>query len=424
MKTLHASHLVIGAGPAGLAAVQTLLDAGADVLWVDNQAQPGGQIWRGGPDRQDATARRIAAQMPAWADHPRLQSLPGHMAVGATPTGDILVRDTASGPVRALRGERTLLALGARELHVPVPGWDLPGVTGAGGLQALAKGGWPVEGQRVMLAGSGPLLLATARTLQDAGARLQGIAELRRWQDLTPFAACLAPAQAWQALSLRWALRQVPYRTGVQVVKVLGQERVEGVRLSDGMREWDEPCDALGLGFGLIPNTELAVMLGCETSDSGGIRVDTHLRTTVPGLHAAGECTGIGGMRKAWIEGTLAAHAMLNRVPSGSLRRAHRRALSFADRLARHFGPTPQQWARCTPEVQICRCEDVRLKALQGCTSWREAKLQTRCGMGACQGRVCGPITQQLMHWPQAHPQRGLRFPLEPVPIGSLLQSD
>lgn len=424
MKAQHARHLVVGSGPAGLAAVQTLLEADAEVLWLDNQAQAGGQIWRGGPQTQDAHARRVAGRLPGWLQHPKLRYLPGHMAVGTTPDGGILAQDLAGGPLQSLHGERVLLALGARELHVPVPGWDLPGVTGAGGLQALVKGGWPVENQRVMLAGSGPLLLATARTLQSAGARVQGIAELRRWPDLARFASGLSAGSWRQAVTLRWQLRQVPYRTGIQVIRALGTDRVEGVRLGDGEREWEEPCEALGLGFGLIPNSELAVLRGCDTAEDGRIRVDAQLRTNVQGVFAAGECTGIGGMHKAWIEGEMAARGMLGLPLPAALVRAHHGALRFAARLARHFGPTPAQWARCTPDVRVCRCEGVRLRELQAWPNWREAKLQTRCGMGACQGRICGPITQQLLGWPRAHPQRGVRFPLQPVPMGSLLDGD
>ncbi|MEO3711675.1 FAD/NAD(P)-binding oxidoreductase [Roseateles flavus] len=421
MSSFQAPHLVIGSGPAGLAAVQTLLKADAEVLWLDNQAQAGGQIWRGGPAAQDAQARRLAPVLPQLLASPRLRFLPGHMAVGTTPEGGILAQDMSGGRLKQLRGDKTLLALGARELHVPVPGWDLPGVTGAGGLQALVKGGWPVAGKRMMLAGSGPLLLATAKTLQEAGATLSGIIELRAWQDLTLFASRLNLAQWQQALALRWQLRRVPYRIGVQVVRVLGQSRVEGVRLSDGLREWDEPCEALGLGFGLLPNSELAAMLGCDTGPDGRIVVDTGLLSSRPGVYAAGECTGIGGMGKAWIEGQLAALSMLGKDIPGALTRAHAGALAFSQRLARHFGPTPAQWARCTPEVRVCRCEGVRLRELQPHPGWREAKLQTRCGMGACQGRICGPISQQLLGWPEAHPQRGVRFPLQPLPIASLL---
>ncbi len=421
MSALSAQHLVVGSGPAGLAAVQTLLKADATVLWLDNQAQAGGQIWRGGPKAQDAQARHVAAGLPQLLANPRLHFLPGHMAIGATPEGAILAQDTAGGALLQLRGEKTLLALGARELHVPVPGWDLPGVTGAGALQALVKGGWPVEGRRVMLAGSGPLLLASAKTLLEAGADLRGVAELRAWQDLTLFASRLNLSQWRQAMALRWQLRRAPYRIGLQVVRVLGDSKVEGVRLSDGLREWDEPCEALGLGFGLIPNSELAAMLGCATGDDGRILVDASLRSSRPGLFAAGECTGIGGMHKAWVEGRRAALSMLEQPAPRALARAHAQALGFAQRLAHHFGPTPAQWARCTPDVRVCRCEGVRLRELQASPNWREAKLQTRCGMGACQGRICGPITQQLLGWPEAHPQRGVRFPLQPLPIASLL---
>lgn len=410
-QRLHAQVLVVGAGPAGLAAVHRLLAADVSVLWIEQQGQPGGQIWRAG------LPPAWAAAWQAMQRHPRLQHLPGHTVLGRSGECELLLDDGQGRPLRAA-GEQMLLATGARERLLPLPGWTLPGVHGAGGLQALVKGGWPVRGQRIVLAGSGPLLLASADTLRAAGAQVLLIAEQASRAALARFALGLPPALQAQALGLRWRLRGTPYRTGCWPVRVLGTSEVEGVRLSDGEREWELSCDALGLGFGLLPNTELAQLLGCRV-DPQGIAVDAQQQSSQPGIYAAGECTGFGGVHKALVEGELAACAILGQDGAPLRRRLHA-ARRHAARLARHFALRPELLKLADARTLVCRCEDVTWGELQRYPDWREAKLQTRCGMGACQGRICGPICRELLGWQE----RGLREPLMPAPIACWLDEE
>lgn len=414
-RQLQAEAMVVGAGPAGMAAVERLLTAKVSVLWVDNQARAGGQIWRGGPQvTGGALARRGADTLRRIEGHAELTLLRGHEVIAALSTHELLLHDGLGNRVQ-VSAPRLLLATGASERHLPMPGWTLPGVHGAGGLQALVKGGWPLEGQRVVLAGSGPLLLASAATLQAAGARLELIAEQASRTALAGFALRLPLRQAAQAAAMRLQLRASPYRAGCWPLRALGRERVQAVLLTDGRRQWEQPCDALGLGFGLRPNTEVAELLGCRI-DAGAVAVNGQLQTSLAGVYAAGECTGIGGVDKALVEGEMAAAAMLAQDLT-SLRARHRAALAFTQRLAATFALRPELFKLAEAQTLVCRCEDVSLGALKRHPDWREAKLQTRCGMGACQGRICGPITEDLLGW-QA---RGLRDPLSPTPLSCWL---
>lgn len=408
-RRLTADVIVLGAGPAGMAAVQGLLESKVSVIWVDNQARPGGQIWRGGP--QTASGAALLRRIDAGTGLTRLH---GHELIAAEGTQSLLLHD-GQGQRVEVSAPKLLLATGASERHLPLPGWTLPGVHGAGGLQALVKGGWPIAGQQVVLAGSGPLLLASAATLQAAGAQLQLMAEQAALAALVRFTLQLPLRQAAQAAALRLQLRATPYRSGCWPVRVLGRERVQAVLLTDGQREWEQPCDALGLGFGLRPNTEAAELLGCRI-EAGAVAVDDQLQTTQQGIYAAGECTGIGGVDKALIEGEMAAAALLGR-DLAPLRSRRRTAQTYAKRLAAAFALRPELFKLADAQTLVCRCEDVSLGALKPHPDWREAKLQTRCGMGACQGRICGPISTELLGW-QA---RGLREPLSPAPVSCWL---
>lgn len=422
---LQADQIVIGAGPAGIAAVRTLLAAKQRVIWVDNQTRPGGQIWRGGPARQGtATGRGWSRSLDTMLADKLLTLLPSHAVVAAEGPRQLLLHDSRNGGSLRVAGGQLLLALGARERFIPFPGWTLPGVSGAGGLQALVKGGWPIDGQRVVLAGSGPLLLASADTLRAAGARIGCVAEQASFKSLSAFAAGLPSAKLVQALGLRWRLKGVAYRTGCWPVRALGtadDRQLRAVVLTDGQREWEQPCDALGLGFGLLANTELAELLGCRLHD-GVIAVDDSMQTSLPQVFAAGECTGIGGVEKALLEGELAARALLGHDLAPYARR-RAQALAFARRLNRHFELRPELLKLADAKTLICRCEDVTLGELKAWPDWREAKLQTRLGMGACQGRICGPIARELLGWPMAA-GRGLREPLQPVPLRCFLSEE
>ena len=199
--------------------------------------------------------------------------------------------------------DKLILATGARERFLPFPGWTLPGVFGAGGLQALVKSGLPIKGKRVVVAGTGPLLLAVAAHLQSYGADVVAVAEQASLSQLAPFAAalCLQPRKLLQGLRYRASLQRAPYKTGcwpVSAIADASSHALRAVRLTDGNRTWDLECDLLACGFHLTPNTELAVLLGAALHN-GFVQVDSNQQTSIPNIFCAGEPTGIAGLGAA-----------------------------------------------------------------------------------------------------------------------------
>ena len=419
LRESHCDLLIVGAGPAGMAAALAAAPAGLAVTLVDDNIHPGGQIWRDGPGVALPPLARQHRE--ALARHPNIRLLCGTRVVGlGGPDAPghapaLLLEDAERG--WAQHSRRLLLCNGARELLLPFPGWTLPGVTGAGGLQALVKGGVPVRGQRIVIAGTGPLLLAAADTARKAGAQVVRIAEQASWQALAAFALQLPrwPAKALQAATLihpRW-------RAASHVLQAEGAGALERVRLQRGPHQETLACDRLACGFGLVPNTQLGQLLGCELNERQGLRVDRLMATTVPGVYAAGECTGFGGSERALLQGAIAGHAVaVDTARAQALLPRLARWEGFADLLHAQFPLSPAVRQLAAPDTLVCRCEDVPHQALSGRTGWIDAKLHTRCGMGACQGRVCGAATQVLFGWTPAPP----RHLLSPTRIGTLAQ--
>jgi len=418
----HCDLLIIGAGPAGMAAALAAAPSGASITVVDDNPQPGGQIWRGGP--QVALPALAQQHRSALAQHTNIRVLTGTRVVGlgATHPTDkapaLLLEDADRGWTQ--HSHRTVLCTGARELLLPFPGWTLPGVTGAGALQALIKAGLDVRGQRIAMAGTGPLLLAAAATAIQAGATVVRIAEQASWASLAGFAAQLPrwPAKALQAL----ALLNPHLRASTHVLEAQGTVQVQSVRLRRGMQgEETIACDRLACGFGLVPNTQLGQLLGCALggplSNGQGLAVDAQMRTSVPGVYAAGECTGFGGSERALVQGAMAGHAAAGQVQQArALRPQLARWDGFAQALQASFVLNGAINTLARPDTLVCRCEDVPYADLAPRQGWIDAKLHTRCGMGACQGRICGAATQQLFGWTPAAP----RHLLAPARIGTL----
>jgi NADPH-dependent 2,4-dienoyl-CoA reductase/sulfur reductase-like enzyme len=425
--TTHTDVLIIGAGPGGIAAAIAAGERGCKVIVLDDNAAPGGQIWRGG----------VASRKPQSEDEAKRGALERLARSGALVLGNhrVFDADPSSGSLQALREDQAgatairftykhlILATGARERFLPFPGWTLPGVFGAGGLQALVKGGFSVEGKRVVVAGTGPLLLAVAAHLRDYGAKVISVAEQASASQLAPFAASLwaHPAKIWQGLTYRASLWKTSYRTHCWPVAALGDaggNTLRGVRLSDGKRSWDEPCDLLACGFHLVPNTELATLLGC-TLRAAFVEVDNQQRTSVPNIFCVGEPTGIAGLDAALIQGEIAGLACAGQSTTALEGRAAAER-AFGIRMEKAFALRPELRSLATPETIVCRCEDVSVSQLSCYTGWRDAKLQTRCGMGPCQGRICGPIVETLFNWEPA----SIRQPLFPVPLDAFCSND
>ena len=398
--------LVIGAGPAGIAAAIAARKAGVKVGVVDDNRAAGGQIWRGVvPAKWSHAFAGSGAQL-----------LAGTRIFDAPEQGLLMAKTPES--FAELRYGKLILATGARELFLPFPGWTLPNIMGAGGLQAMVKGGLDIDGKRVVVAGSGPLLIAVAASLLKHGAKVRAIVEQASNTNLANFAAAIIrqPAKAWQGAQLLWALRNAPMFRGVYPVRAEGDGLVQHVTLSNGA---GIDCDYLACGFGLVPNTELAGLLGCRMSGDF-VEVNQAQQTSIETVYAAGELTGIGGLEKSLVEGEIAAHrATGNLRAAETLDRQRKAAHGFQLAIDSAFALRPELFTLADQTTKVCRCEDVTLGAVAPFNSWREAKLHTRCGMGPCQGRVCGPILRRLKSWHE----EGVRPPIFPVDVAAIVKA-
>ena len=410
---MSADIVVIGAGPAGIAAATRAAESGRRVVLLDESPEPGGQIWR---HRRGHAPEGIASAWLARLHRSGAQVMRGAAVVDASPDGDgrgftILAEQHDGG--REVRATVLILATGARERFIPFPGWTLPGVIGVGAAQALHKTGVSFAGKRVVIAGSGPLLMPVAAALSADGARVQLVAEQAPRRSVLRFAVGLwrSPSRLVQAARYRTAFLGTPYTLGTWITAARGAGRVEEVDVTDGVTVQTIPCDVLCAAFGLVPNVELARLLGCVIAD-GLVRVGERQETSVPGVLCAGEPTGIGGMELSIAEGEIAGLCAAGREQDAlslSGRRARLRAAACA--MERAFAPRPELRSLATPETIVCRCEDVSLGAIDPAWSMRKAKLYSRAGMGACQGRTCGPALEFLYGWPADT----TRVPCEPA---------
>ncbi|HTB98247.1 MAG TPA: FAD/NAD(P)-binding oxidoreductase [Terracidiphilus sp.] len=415
--------IVAGAGPGGIAAATIAAEAGLHVCLLDDNAKPGGQIWRGfGAD----SARKYPHSHAYLEWSRRLERTAcevwsGWQAIDRLEASTLrLERD---GEVQDLRFHKLILATGARERFLPFPGWTLPGVMGVGGLQALVKSGLEARGKRVVVAGTGPLLLAVAAGLAHAGAKIEGIYEQVDFSRLMKFGLSLAkhPEKLMEGACYRGKTLGAPYRTGCWVTRASGSDKFESVTITDGRKEWTHTCDWLACGFHLVPNLELPHLLGCRVAN-GFVVVNRLQQSSMQDIACAGELTGIGGLEKALLEGEVAGWmAAVRKDRATMLTKRVDRLRKFARQMEQTFALRDELRTLSRPETLVCRCEGVAHGALKECGSWREAKLLARCGMGACQGRVCGAAAEYLYGWQTA----GTRPPVFPAAVSTVAaQSD
>lgn len=413
----HFDILVVGAGPAGVAAAVTAAECGRRTALVDDNPAAGGQIWRSGaslPRTAQDWLRRLqqsdAVRLQGWRvfDRPRRNVLLAERTESNGSTGRQVVE---------LHGSRLILATGARERFVAFPGWTLPNVMGAGGLDALVRAGLPIAGKRVVVAGTGPLLLAVAAHLAERGARVMAVCEQAPLRRLARFGlhALREPAKLWQGAHYRRSMGR-GLLTGCWITTAHGDDRVRSVTLRQGKKHWQVGCDYVGCGFHLVPNTELASLLGCRIEE-GLVATNGRLETSIADVYCAGEPNGIGGVELAVLEGRIAALEASGRSEEANgLAEQRKRKLHFVRAFADACRLDPALRALATDSTIVCRCEDVRFGALRDRTNWREAKLLTRCGMGPCQGRICGATTEFLFGWRVD----SVRPPIFPASVASL----
>ncbi|HWG34008.1 MAG TPA: FAD/NAD(P)-binding oxidoreductase [Gemmatimonadaceae bacterium] len=410
---------IVGAGPAGIAAAVRAAESRLRVVVLDRGLETGGQIWR---HMSGSPVPRIAQHWIAQLSRSGAQVIHGTSVVDVQhEDAEFEILADSSGSALRVRAGRIILATGARELFIPFDGWTLPGVMGIGGAQALLKSGASFAGKRVIVAGSGPLMLPVAASLATSGAKLILVAEQARRSAVMRFAAGLwrSPALVAQAARYRSRFLSTSYSTGTWVTAAHGADRLESVTVTDGRRTWREAVDVLCTGYGLVPNVELARLLGCETRD-GAIAVDAQQRTTVANVLAVGEATGIGGAPLSLIEGEIAGSSVSprGRVSDALLRK--RAALEIAARrMLDAFALRQELRSLPTAGTIVCRCEDVSYGAVKDAACARQAKLYTRVGMGPCQGRTCMPGLDFLLAW---QPDT-VRPPIEPALV-SVLSSE
>ncbi|MGV3479585.1 MAG: NAD(P)/FAD-dependent oxidoreductase [Sphingobium sp.] len=446
---------IIGGGPAGQAAALMLAGRGLDIIILDEQPRPGGQILRQPPARftiqnwlPGRGYVRLKQQLAGFEALEDVRWLGNHSVLDLAPSSDGLsLLAATSGGMHRIHARHVLVAAGCQDLAVPLPGWTLPGVMSTGGIQAFIKSQRFIPGDSFLLAGTHPLQLIVAEQIVKAGGSVASVlfaqpcgkmiatamrhplTALRRTSDLTAAVSAMA--------TLRRA--GVPVRFGAALHAISGVDRVAGAVTGVG----EISCDTVGLCYGFVPQSALPRMAGAlmrRAGPAGGwaCEHDRWLRTSVPGLSAAGETLGVAGAAAAAAGGAIAGIGIARELglvtteqgermvrPYRHAFDRHRAFAAMLDEIANPNGHMPAPHA----ETPLCRCEDVSATTIRQAIGHGDSanaiKLATRCGMGACQGRNCEPTLLRLLRDAGRGDDPGFtaRFPARPVAIGDLAAS-
>jgi NADPH-dependent 2,4-dienoyl-CoA reductase/sulfur reductase-like enzyme len=445
--------IIVGAGPAGIRAAERLVAAGLRPILLEESARDGGQIYRRQPEgfRRPAEALYGADSAKARALHQVAEDLrplvdwrPGTL-VWAVRDGALLVN--RAGQSESLPFRHLILATGATDRLMPLPGWTLPGVTSLGGAQIALKAQGCTIGQAPVFLGTGPLLYLVAWQYLRAGAAVRAVLDTSAFAKRMLAAPWLAarPGLLARGLAYTVALRPAGVRiaTGITPLGVEGEDRVAALHWRDAAGvEHRTGCDAIGMGYGLRPETQLADLTGCDFAFDAGARLwlpvtDGDGRSSVPRVYLAGDGAQIRGADAAELAGRLAACAALrdsglavDELEMVTLRRRLAGMTRFRRGLERAF-PYPAHLAAALPdETLVCRCEAITAGALRqaggeyGAPEVNRAKAFSRTGMGRCQGRMCGPAAAEVLAAARGIPveQAGrLRgaAPVKPLPVAT-----
>jgi NADPH-dependent 2,4-dienoyl-CoA reductase/sulfur reductase-like enzyme len=449
-------YAIIGAGPAGLSAAARASALGLSVVLLDEQFSPGGQIYRaieqGGKDRLAALGPdyRHGRDLVARLRRSTAEYLDGATVWQISP--DRTIYYLRNGKAEGIRAERVLIATGAVERAVPILGWTLPGVMGAGAADVLFKASGLVPSGKVVIAGTGPLLYLVACHLLSAGARITGILDTRsisHYIHATRFlpTALLGARYLVRGLTmlLQIHLARVPYYSNISGLKVLGQDQVSEVSFVSGGRSYTLKANWLILHDGVVPNTQLTRLLECGHTWDPVQRywrpqTDEWGNTNVRDIAVAGDTGGVYGAKSAQFAGEIAALETAFRLNAITEQERNRVAAPIRRRLFREravrpfldnlFTPSRDFYCPTNDDTLVCRCEDItagqiRRVADGGGMGPNQVKAKIRCGMGPCQGRMCGLTVAEIIadvHRTSVQDTGyfHIRPPLKPIPLGAL----
>jgi NADPH-dependent 2,4-dienoyl-CoA reductase/sulfur reductase-like enzyme len=451
--------VVVGAGPAGMAAAAEATGHGLATLVIDEQATPGGQIYRS-VDRTHPRLERILGTdythgrtLTAALHAGGAEFWPGTTVWYVSPQLEIAAT-TGDDKVRTIQTRFLIVATGAMERPFPVPGWTLPGVITAGAAQIMLKTGAGVPAGRVVLAGTGPLAYLLASQLIEAGCEelafldTQPRGSVAAALPLLP-RALTAPSYLTKGARLLARVRRHtrPYVSNVENLAILGDQRAAEVRyLADGVQR-TLPADWVLLHQGVVPNVQLTMAVGCRhTWDDAQLcwkpECDAWGRTTRENVFVAGDNAGIAGARAAEYFGRLAALQCAHDLDKFGDAERDARAGGFRSNLRPHLAIRPwldrmyraaEGFRMPADDTLACRCEEVTAGAVRqavglGCLGPNQLKFFTRCGMGPCQGRMCGLTVCEIIARERGVPVSEvgyyrIRQPLKPVTLALLAQT-
>ncbi len=455
----HYDTIVIGAGPAGLTASSNLAEMGLKVLTLDEQNRIGGQIYRNVENASVDNLEKMGVEYRRGLELAQRFRKSGAEYLGnasvwnVEPEGRVCYsRDGVSERVTA---NYIIIATGAMERPIPFPGWTLPGVMGAGAVNGLAKEADLCPSGAVVLAGSGPLLLLEATLLIEKGVEISAILETTpKLPSPSVFPhvpkALLGTDFLMKGIKMLLDIRKsgVAHYKGVTNIKALGETAVTGVEAEYGSKKLNFNAEMLLVHFGVIPDTHIYRLIGCHMEWEKNQRywypsTDKWGRTNFEQIFAAGDGTGVSGALAAEYKGELAAleiaycHGIIPKYERDKL------AEPPMGRLKKDGYPRPLIDAVFAPDFErfsfedttvLCRCEnitigDVRNVLNEGVTDLNEVKVITRCGMGPCQGRMCGPalgeiVAAQLESSIASAGLLKIRPPLKPIPLEEVAAMD
>lgn len=455
--------IIIGAGPAGLACSTELSKSGLDVAVLDEQAGPGGQIYRNiskaSPGQHSILGDDYTAglKLVQAFQEASLDFFPRTRVWQAEPTGEVFM--SADGRSRKLSAKYLVLSTGAMERPVPFPGWTLPGVMTCGGMSNLFKDSSLSPTEPVVLAGSGPLLWLIAEHLFALQAPVAAILDTTPLGQIFPamkdmpkallrFGFMMKGVKMIAAVHRTALKKKVPIYRNVKKLCAEGDGRLQCVKAKSGKKDLVFDTSLLLVSEGIIPNTSLFRQVGCAHKWDSVQRywypdVASDGRTNLPAVFIAGDGNFVHGAKSAELKGRLTALTIAKEMHRMSKADYRRLTKQIGDELQKELLPRPFIDALYAPrpdlfsmtdETVVCRCEGVtagRIRDLvgQGYTDHNEIKAIIRCGMGPCQGRMCGSAVLELVAegsglQPKEIRQHRLRPPIKPVSLQELANSN